>query len=108
MRGVTQAKKVDRLREIASMLAQSVLSIDDVAVVEDAVNGVLVERGLKYRLAATRAEVGELESVAVLERKQILKVLSATGGNKSKAAEILGMDRRTLHRKLQQMRGEST
>jgi DNA-binding NtrC family response regulator len=40
-----------------------------------------------------------------VERRYILRVLESTGGNKLKAAEILGIDRSTLHRKLKQMQG---
>jgi len=36
-----------------------------------------------------------------LERRYINAVLSAVGGNKSRAAKILGLDRRTLYRKLE-------
>ncbi len=39
-----------------------------------------------------------------LEDEQIRKVLSATGGNKTKAAEILGIERKTLYRKLARAR----
>jgi hypothetical protein len=34
----------------------------------------------------------------VLERRYIDRVLSRTGGNKTRAAEVLGIDRRTLNR----------
>ena len=37
-------------------------------------------------------------------RKQIRKVLSATGGNKTRAAEILNIERKTLYRKLERMK----
>jgi DNA-binding NtrC family response regulator len=37
-----------------------------------------------------------------LEKEYIRKVLMEVGGNKSKAAEILGLDRKTLYRKLEQ------
>jgi DNA-binding NtrC family response regulator len=37
-----------------------------------------------------------------LERDYIKRVLVEVGGNKSKAAEILGLDRKTLYRKLQE------
>lgn len=39
-----------------------------------------------------------------LEREYIVETLRLTGGNKSRAAEILGFDRRTLHRKLDEYR----
>jgi len=37
-----------------------------------------------------------------LERSYILMVLERAGGNKSRAAEILGLDRKTLYRKLEE------
>ena len=43
---------------------------------------------------------GELSEV---ERRQILRVLSETGGNKTRAAEVLGIQRRTLYKKLARM-----
>jgi DNA-binding NtrC family response regulator len=42
----------------------------------------------------------EAWSLERLEREYILKVLEKTRGNQSRAAEILGIDRRTLYRKL--------
>jgi DNA-binding NtrC family response regulator len=42
-----------------------------------------------------------------LERNYILEVLRQTGGNKSRTAEILGLDRKTLYRKLEEYREES-
>jgi two-component system, NtrC family, response regulator AtoC len=39
-----------------------------------------------------------------LEREYILEVLRQTGGNKSRTAEILGLDRKTLYRKLDEYR----
>lgn len=38
--------------------------------------------------------------LAELEREYILEILRECGGNKSRAAEILGLDRKTLYRKL--------
>jgi DNA-binding NtrC family response regulator len=37
-------------------------------------------------------------TVAVLERRYIDRVLARTGGNKTRAADVLGIDRRTLNR----------
>jgi DNA-binding NtrC family response regulator len=39
-----------------------------------------------------------------VERRYILKVLEAVGGNKTLAAQVLGFDRRTLYRKLERAR----
>ena len=41
-----------------------------------------------------------------LEREYILEILRMSGKNKSRAAEILGVDRRTLHRKLDEYRAQ--
>ena len=43
------------------------------------------------------------ETLADTEADQIRKVLSATAGNKSRAARILGIERKTLYRKLERM-----
>jgi transcriptional regulator of acetoin/glycerol metabolism len=43
------------------------------------------------------------ETLADTEADQIRKVLAATGGNKSRAARILGIERKTLYRKLERM-----
>jgi len=44
----------------------------------------------------------ELVSLEEVERRYIERVVEATQGNKSEAARILGLDRKTLHRKLEQ------
>ncbi|HYO82685.1 MAG TPA: sigma-54 dependent transcriptional regulator [Bryobacteraceae bacterium] len=43
------------------------------------------------------------ETLADTEAEQIRKVLVAAGGNKSRAAKILGIERKTLYRKLERM-----
>jgi len=44
---------------------------------------------------------GELVTLEAVERRYILHVLETVGDNKSLAARILGLDRKTLYRKLQ-------
>ena len=44
-----------------------------------------------------------VESLADAEEEQIRKVLAATGGNKTRAAQILNIERKTLYRKLERM-----
>jgi DNA-binding NtrC family response regulator len=43
------------------------------------------------------------DALVDIESEQIRRVLSATGGNKSRAAKILGIERKTLYRKLERM-----
>lgn len=47
-------------------------------------------------------------SLAEVERRHILRVLETTGGNLTAAAKRLGVDRGTLHRKMQQWQGHGT
>jgi len=44
----------------------------------------------------------ELVSLAEVERRYVLRVLEAVGGNKTSAAHILGVTRKTLYRKLEE------
>jgi two-component system, NtrC family, response regulator HydG len=51
------------------------------------------------RFSALR-DFGALRSLAEVELQHIQEILTAVGGNKTKAAEILGIDRKTLREKL--------
>jgi len=53
----------------------------------------------KFVVSANQPE--EIVTIDELERRYILRVLSLVGGNKSRAAQVLGFDRRTLYRKLE-------
>jgi len=46
---------------------------------------------------------GEGSSLDAMEREHIIKILKETGGNKKKAAEILGIERRTLYNKAKRL-----
>ncbi len=52
------------------------------------------------RFSAQRSH-GVLRSLAEVEREHVLRVLDEVGGNKSQAARILGIDRKTLRSKLE-------
>jgi two-component system response regulator AtoC len=49
-------------------------------------------------------DFSELLTLAEIEKIYILKVLEATGGNKTKTAEILGISRGALWRKIKQLK----
>jgi DNA-binding NtrC family response regulator len=51
---------------------------------------------------------GDLPSLDELERRYLLHVLEAAGGNRTRAAEILGIDRRTLYRMAERYGIDST
>jgi DNA-binding NtrC family response regulator len=54
-------------------------------------------------IASMSARESASETLADTESDQIRKVLAATGGNKSRASKILGIERKTLYRKLEKM-----
>jgi two-component system response regulator HydG len=43
----------------------------------------------------------ELLPLDEVERRHVARVIAAAGGNKARAARILGVDRKTLYRKLE-------
>jgi two-component system response regulator HydG len=55
-------------------------------------------------LAAMEPRDHAVDTLADAESEQIRRVLAATGGNKSRAAQILGIERKTLYRKLERMK----
>lgn len=65
--------------------------------------GRIDEGAVRGSLQTLQPKEGGGESLADTEMDQIRKVLSAAGGNKSRAAKILGIERKTLYRKLERM-----
>jgi two-component system response regulator HydG len=55
-------------------------------------------------LAAMEPRDHAVDTLADAESEQIRRVLAATGGNNSRAAQILGIERKTLYRKLERMK----
>jgi two-component system response regulator HydG len=52
-----------------------------------------------FSVSAEREE--EVVPFSEIERRYALRVISLVGDNKSRAAQVLGIDRRTLYRKLE-------
>jgi transcriptional regulator with PAS, ATPase and Fis domain len=76
--------------------------IERLTILSDRVDGDTVN----HALSAMESRDRPVETLADAEEDQIRKVLAATGGNKSKAAQILGIERKTLYRKLERMKLE--
>ena len=89
------------VRELRNAIERAVaLTRFDRLVVED-----LPEKIRAYQSAhilVTGSDPAELVPMGEVERRYILHVLQAVGGNRSMAARVLGLDRKTLYRKLQQ------
>ncbi len=88
------------VRELENVIQRAItLTRHEIILPEDLPNAMVqnedenvIQKGLRQKY-----------TVDQLEREYIKNVLVEVGGNKSKAAEILGLDRKTLYRKLQEM-----
>lgn len=94
MRALCEYTWPGNVRQLQHMIERLTILAPGGRITEDAV----VEA---IRASSPKEEPGE--TLAEAEAEQIRKVLAATGGNKSRAARILGIERKTLYRKLEKM-----
>jgi DNA-binding NtrC family response regulator len=84
------------VRELENTIERAVLfsrgSAIDIADLPDAISRSSVSADLHERVFA------DLPSLDELERRYLVHVLQAVGGNRTRAAEVMGIDRRTLYR----------
>jgi DNA-binding NtrC family response regulator len=66
-------------------------------------HGRIDEGAVREGIELTEPRDSASDTLADTEADQIRRVLAATGGNKSRAAKILGIERKTLYRKLERM-----
>jgi DNA-binding NtrC family response regulator len=66
-------------------------------------SGRIDDEAVTEAIASSEPREQASESLADTETEQIRRVLTATGGNKSRAAKILGIERKTLYRKIERM-----
>lgn len=86
------------IRELAHVLARAVLLSEGEEIPES-----LILSALKIR---PRLQDETFLSLQELERRHITRVLNAVGGDKRRAAQILGIDLSTLYRKLRRYQRE--
>jgi len=65
-----------------------------------------VQEHQSTKIVITTESPGELITLDEMERRYVRQVLSAVGGNKTHAARILGIDRRSLYRRLEEPKGD--
>jgi two-component system response regulator AtoC len=88
------------VRELENCIERAVaLSRYEQIVVEDLPERIRTYATTDVIVAGT--DPSELVSMEEVERRYILRVLDAVGGNKTLAAQVLGFDRKTLYRKLE-------
>ncbi|MCX7550396.1 sigma-54-dependent transcriptional regulator [Xanthomarina sp. F2636L] len=80
------------IRELENIIQQAVIMCDKQVEVKD------LPEHLKYQIDFP--DEVEFQSLKEIEKKHILKVLAATNNNKSQAAKILQIDRKTLSEKI--------
>jgi transcriptional regulator with PAS, ATPase and Fis domain len=66
-------------------------------------HGKIDEAAVRDAIELTEPRDLASDTLADTETDQIRRVLTATGGNKSRAAKVLGIERKTLYRKLEKM-----
>ena len=79
------------IRELENVIQRAIIMSEDEILPQD------LPASVKYQVPAVDEELVALKEV---EKKHILKVLAAVDQNKSKAAEILQIDRKTLREKI--------
>ena len=87
------------VRELRNVMERAVaLTRYDTLAVEDLPDKIRDHRESNVIVAGQ--DLSDLVTLDEVEHRYILRVLQAAGGNKSLAAQILGLDRKTLYRKL--------
>ena len=89
------------VRELENVVARALaLNPSGVVTPEDLADHVRSARPAAATLAALAGATQERPTLAELEKRYAAQVLQETAGNKTRAAEILGIDRKTLYRLL--------
>ena len=93
------------VRELMNAIERAVaLTLYETITVDDLPRKIRDHRPTQVLLAAD--DPSELVPLEEVERRYVLRVLESAAGNKTLAARILGLDRKTLHRKLERWTGD--
>jgi DNA-binding NtrC family response regulator len=96
------------IRELRNVLERSAIMCEKELITRACLPGEFGKSSAKSPsdLGAIKFPIGT--TVDAMERELILQTLAATGNNKTRAAELLGISLKTLHNKLKEYGGERT
>jgi len=97
---LTQYRWPGNVRELRNVVERALLRARDVAIDEEDLVFHSPANGVVEMAARVTEEIAPLPSIDDVERDHIARVLVETGWNRSRAAAILGIDRRTLFTKV--------
>jgi DNA-binding NtrC family response regulator len=94
------------IRELRNVLERSAIMCEKDLITRACLPGEFGKSAVKSQndLGAIKFPIGT--TVDAMERELILQTLAATGNNKTRAAELLGISLKTLHNKLKEYGGE--
>ncbi len=94
LRAIEEYTWPGNVRQLQHLMERLVILAPDGQITAEAIQGALHE---------SQASSGASETLADAEAEQIRRVMAAAGNNKSRAAKILGIERKTLYRKLERL-----
>jgi DNA-binding NtrC family response regulator len=91
------------VRELRNVVERALVLGDGTSIVLDDLPPELLHSAPPGAATLPAAPLGTVRTLEQLERDAIAAALDATGGNKARAAALLGIDRTTLYRKLKDL-----
>ncbi len=89
------------VRELRNIVQRSIVLTQQATINSDVLPAKISSYQSK-QLVIDEGDNQPLDSLEVIERRYIRYVLERTGGNKTEAARVLGLDRKTLYRRLKE------
>jgi two-component system response regulator HydG len=89
------------VRELENCIARGVAFARNAELAVDDLPETVRSHGTDRPAAVSAKDATEVVTLREFERQYLLRTLTLFGGNKSRAARVLGIDRRTLLRKME-------
>ncbi len=95
---LTQYEWPGNVRELENTIAHAALYARGHVITPDDLPAKVRKQFRQYEENKTQSMFQDLPSLDELERRYVIHVLHSVGGSRTRAAEVLGIDRRTLYR----------